>query len=79
MSDEELEKFPKELTSILQYVDMLKEVDTKNVHTEMSITGLSNRFREDEVRQGGATTDELLATSPLAITEQQLQTPAAHG
>ena len=77
--DDEVEKFSKELSAILDYIAKLQEVNTKNVEHTAQVTGLSNVFREDVVRAGGATTDALLATSPLPISEQQIETPSAHG
>ena len=79
LSDDEVEKFSKELTSILGYIDMLKEVDTSTVQPTTNVTGLTNCFREDVIAKDTPTTDELLATSPLPIVEQQIQTPSAHG
>lgn len=78
LSDGEVEKFATQLTSILGYVDMLGEVDTKNVEPSAQPTGLSNAFREDLVRPSEVSSDALLATSPLPITEHQIQAPSAH-
>jgi len=79
IEDSEVDKFTRELSSILDYVDMLQEVDTKNVEPTAQVTGLTNSFREDEVKQKDATPDELLETSPLPIIERQIETPSAHG
>ena len=77
--DSEVDKFTRELSSILEYVDMLQEVDTKNVEPTAQVTGLTNGFREDEVIQKDASPEELLETSPLPIVERQIETPSAHG
>ena len=79
LSDAEVEKFTKELTSILQYVDMLKEVDTSNVEPTAQVTGQTNVLREDVISPMLAAPDQLLASSPLPIIEHQIQTPSAHG
>lgn len=79
LSDAEVEKFAKELTNILQYVDMLREVDTKDVAATSQVTGLQNAFRDDEVRAPDATGDALLQCSPLPIADHQIQTRSAHG
>ncbi len=79
LTDAELEKFPKELTSILQYVDMLGEVDTSNVEATAQVTGQTNVFRDDVVRANGTSPDALLACSPLQISDHQIVTPSAHG
>ena len=79
LTDMELEKFPRELTSILQYVDMLKEVDTSGVEPTAQVTGQTNVFREDEIRPNATSPDALLACSPLQISDHQIVTPSAHG
>jgi len=80
LSDEEVKKLTTELTSILAYVDMLKEVDTKNVPPTAQVTGLRSILREDTLRRptDWPTRDELLATSPLPITDHHIETPSAH-
>lgn len=79
LTDVELEKFPKELTSILQYIDMLKEVNTEGVEPTAQVTGQTNVFREDEIRPNSTSPDALLGCSPLPITDHQIVTPSAHG
>ena len=79
LSDGEVEKFTKDLGAILDYVDILSEVDTEGVEPTEQVTGLTNAFRMDEVCQTGPEPDALLECSPLPITEHQIQTPSAHG
>lgn len=43
----EIEKFQKDLSSILDYVDSLKEVDTEGLEIVSSVTGLENVERAD--------------------------------
>ncbi len=45
---EDVEKFEKQLSSILDYIKKLEEVDTKNVEPTSQVTGLENVTREDE-------------------------------
>lgn len=79
LTPEEEKKMPKELSSILGYVDMLSELNTDNVEATAQVTGLKNAFREDDVVSNGALPDALLACSPLPITEHQIEAPHAHG
>ena len=79
LSDEEVEKFAVELSSILDFVEQLQEVDTKNVEPTEQVTGLTNAFRSDEIKESDALREELLSTSPLPIVDHQIQTPSAHG
>lgn len=79
ISDEEVTKFAKELSSILDYIGILNELDTENVEPTAQVTGLSNVFREDEVKKPEAEKDELLGCSPLPIVNDQIETLSAHG
>ncbi len=79
LSDKEVKKFAKELSSILDFVEQLQEVDTKGVEPTPQPTGISNRFRADEIVDDGPTTKEMLECSPLPIIDNQIQTPSAHG
>jgi aspartyl-tRNA(Asn)/glutamyl-tRNA(Gln) amidotransferase subunit C len=79
IEDAEVEKFAKELTSILGYVDMLAEVDTSKVQPTAQVTGQTNVFRPDVIRTDATSPDALLATSPLSISDHQIVTPSAHG
>ena len=49
LSDEDIEKFQKDLSGILDFVEQLKEVDVSGVEPAAHITGLINRTREDKV------------------------------
>jgi len=51
LSEDELEKYGKELSDILGYIDQLKEVDTSQVEPTAQVTGLENGFREDIVKK----------------------------
>lgn len=79
LKPEELEKMTSNLGSILQYVDMLNEVDTSSVKPTEQVTGLANILREDVVDQSKANPDDLLHNSPLPIVEHQIRAPHAHG
>lgn len=79
LTDDQAERFSKELSSILNYIEQLQEVDTENVEPLAHVTGMTNSFRADEVRQSAADSDSLLETSPLPIIEHQIQTDSAHG
>jgi len=51
LSEEELEKYGNQLSNVLSYIDMLKEVNTDDVEPTAQVTGLENIFREDEARE----------------------------
>jgi len=50
LSNEEVEKFQNQLSSILEYVELLQAVDTTGVQETAQVTGLENVFRPDEIK-----------------------------
>lgn len=80
LNDAEVSKYATEMTSILQYIDMLSEVDTTGVEPTAQVTEQTNSLRHDVIRtEPLADTDALLATSSLPIEDHQIRTPSAHG
>ncbi|HCA67359.1 MAG: Aspartyl/glutamyl-tRNA(Asn/Gln) amidotransferase subunit C [Parcubacteria group bacterium GW2011_GWC2_44_17] len=63
LTDDELERYAGELSSILDYIAKLNEVDTDDVSITSQVTGLSNIFREDIVEECNLK-DELIAQAP---------------
>jgi len=51
MNEKEIEKFSKDLSSILDFVEQLKEVDVNGVEPTAHITGLENKYRADKSRE----------------------------
>jgi len=49
LSDSEIKKFLPQLTSVVEYIGQLKEVNTEGVEPTAQVTGLTNVFRQDEV------------------------------
>jgi aspartyl-tRNA(Asn)/glutamyl-tRNA(Gln) amidotransferase subunit C len=43
-------KFGEQLGSVLKYIEMLDEVDTKNIEPTAQVSGLSDVLRADEVK-----------------------------
>jgi aspartyl-tRNA(Asn)/glutamyl-tRNA(Gln) amidotransferase subunit C len=65
LSDAEIAKFQKQLSSILEYADLLNEIDTANVEPTAQTTGLKNIYHEDkQVEEQGLTQEEVLANAP---------------
>lgn len=79
LKPEEIDKMTRELTSILQYIDMLSELDTSAIEPTAQVTGITNALREDVVISSDANPDALLECSPLMKVEHQIQAPHAHG
>src|SRR4030042_2700377 len=51
LTEKEKEKFSTELSSILDYIDKLNQVETKAIEPISQITGLENIVREDAPRK----------------------------
>ncbi|MBM4402125.1 MAG: Asp-tRNA(Asn)/Glu-tRNA(Gln) amidotransferase subunit GatC [Candidatus Cloacimonetes bacterium] len=61
----EVEKFQEQLSSILDYVSKLNEVDSKNIEPISQITGLENITREDTIiKEQSLRQDAALANAP---------------
>jgi aspartyl-tRNA(Asn)/glutamyl-tRNA(Gln) amidotransferase subunit C len=63
LSEAEKEKMTAQLDSILQYVDTLNKLDTKNVEPTSHVLPLNNVWREDITRPS-TPRDEILANAP---------------
>ncbi|MFA6295946.1 MAG: Asp-tRNA(Asn)/Glu-tRNA(Gln) amidotransferase subunit GatC [Patescibacteria group bacterium] len=50
ITEQEKEKFAKQLTGILDYVNQLSEVNTDNVKPTAQVTELKNVMRPDEIK-----------------------------
>ncbi|MCL6584638.1 MAG: Asp-tRNA(Asn)/Glu-tRNA(Gln) amidotransferase subunit GatC [bacterium] len=63
LSDQEKVLFTQQLDNILQYMDKLNELDTKDIPPTSHVLPLENVMREDEVRPSYSP-EELLANAP---------------
>ena len=61
---DEVAKYQKELTAILDYVKVLDSVDTTGIEPTYQVTGLTNVTREDVIVDYGITPKELLKNVP---------------
>jgi len=63
ISDNEVPKLEGELNRILDWIELLNEVDTANVEPMTSVVSMQMRTREDEVTDGGYP-DRVTANAP---------------
>ena len=63
LTEEEKEKFGKQLSEILEYVEKLNELDTEKVKPASHVVPLKNVMREDEVKPS-LSVEEALANAP---------------
>ncbi len=61
LTDAEIEKFLPQLSSIINFISELNEVDTTNTEPTSSTTGLSNVVRDDEDIRPSLTQEEALS------------------
>lgn len=64
LDDDEIERYRKELSDILQYVEQLSSVDVDGLKPTNQVTGLTNVTRPDEIREYGYEAVELLKNVP---------------
>ena len=63
ISDEEAEKFSEQFSSIIEYFNMLNEVDTDDVSPASDIANAENVLREDVVKPS-MSREEFLKNAP---------------
>lgn len=63
LSDDEVEKFRKDLSTVLDYVEELKKVDVTGLEEVSQVTGLVNVQREDKAIDYG-NREEILSQAP---------------
>lgn len=64
LTDEEVEEYASELSSILKYVEQLSDVDTAGLMPTNQVTGLKNVTRSDEVIDYGYEVKDLMNNLP---------------
>lgn len=74
LSDDEVAGLQVDLGNILDYVKQLEELDTTGVEPTYQVTDLENIYREDEVIEGAANREQLLALAP-AQEKNQIKVP----
>lgn len=73
LTDNEVERLGKQISGVLEYVNILAEVDTDGVPETSQVTGLKNVMQEDVVSKSPASREELLACSELPIDSKQVR------
>lgn len=61
LSPEELGKYQKQLNEVLDYVEILRRLDTKNLEPTSQVTGLENIFSQDKAVESLSVQDTLSA------------------
>jgi aspartyl-tRNA(Asn)/glutamyl-tRNA(Gln) amidotransferase subunit C len=74
LTDEEVEKFQKDLSAIFDYIDALMQVDIDGVEEVSQVTGLVNVQRRDEAVLTSSR-EEILAQAP-AVKDGYLKVKA---
>lgn len=70
LTDEEIERFRGELSSILDYVRILDKVDVTGLEPTYQVTGLKNVTRKDLVKDYQAKPADLLKGAPAVEKNQ---------
>ena len=63
LTEEEIKRYTKDLTDILEMANLVNDVNTDNVDETIGTNGLYNIFRKDEIKQNN-NRDELLSNAP---------------
>lgn len=49
LTDSEIDRFVPQLSKVVEYIDMLNEVDTKDTKPTYQVVGLNNIFHPDDI------------------------------
>jgi len=79
LSDEEIAKFQKQLSSILEYVELLNEVDTAGVEPTAQTTGLKNVYQEDKPQKEECLTQQEVLKNATETENGFIKTKAVFG
>ncbi len=67
----EVTQFQQQLSSILEFVEQLKQVDTSQIAPTYQVTGLTNRMRADEINN--TFTREQMLASAIETAEDHIK------
>lgn len=70
LTEDEVEKFRRELSEILAYVETLDRVDVSGLEPTYQVTGLKTVTRKDEPKPYQASPDALLKNAPDKLNNQ---------
>lgn len=69
IAESEIDAYAQELDEIIQYVQMLKNVDVDGLQPTNQVTGLVNVMRADEVQDFGYAPADLLKNAPAVESD----------
>ena len=73
LTDQELKKYGEQLSGVLNYIDKLKEVDVSQVEPTAQVTGLTNVWREDKVKDWPEDEIEIALKNAPELEDGQLK------
>ena len=73
LTEEEMAEYGEQLSSVLGYIDQLKEVDTSGVEPTAQVTGFVNGFRDDEVKNWDETERDRSLNQAPEIEDNQVK------
>lgn len=72
LSEEETRTFSSQISAVLDYIEILNELDTENILPTHQVTGLANISRKDKILNW-ISGEELLKCSKLPIYKKQIK------
>ncbi len=78
LSNDEIERYQQQLSSILEYADRLKTLDTSKIPPTSSVLPARSRFRDDVPAESLAPAD-VIKNAPLSEKDQFKVPPALEG
>lgn len=73
LKDEEVSLFAKQLSDVLDYMEILNKADVEGVEETSQVTGLENVMEEDEIKKSQSSREELLDCTELPVDSKQIK------
>lgn len=70
VAEADIDEYARELTDILHYVEQLQAVDINGLEPTNQVTGLTNIYREDKVKDYGYNPSDLMENVPEQEAKQ---------
>ena len=64
LKSSEIEGFSRDLSSIINYIEQLSEIETKDIESLFNVTELNNVVRQDQVIKSNITWDQIKLNAP---------------
>lgn len=70
LTEDQVKRFTHDIAEIVEYVEQLDKIDVSGLDPTDQVTGLTNSWREDEIKKYQASPEDLLKNAPATEKHQ---------